>query len=91
MVCGGRDHLCGVFYGLGLFVEWPFLADTASAWNIAVIHTCFNVAVEILQVSEGKLEAHEYLNALKAGELTESAAFQQRFARYRAQYTFPEE
>ena len=33
-----------VFYGLGLFIDWAFLADTCSAWNIAVIHTCFNVA-----------------------------------------------
>ena len=43
------------------------------------------------QVAEGKLEAHEYLNALKAGELHESAAFTERFARYKAQYAFPEE
>lgn len=43
------------------------------------------------QMAEGKLEAHEYLNALKAGELHESAAFAEHFARYRAQYAFPEE
>ena len=42
-------------------------------------------------MSEGKLEAHEYLNALKSGDLRESAAFAERFARYKAQYTFPEE
>lgn len=29
---------------------------------------CFNMAVELLQVSTGKLEAHEYPNALVAGE-----------------------
>jgi hypothetical protein len=45
----------------------------------------------MLQVAEGKLEAHEYLNALKAGELHESAAFTERFVRYKAQYAFPEE
>ena len=45
----------------------------------------------MLQVSEGKLEAHEYLNALKAGELHESAAFTERFARYKARYAFPED
>ncbi len=33
-----------VFYGLGLFIDWKFLGDTVAAWNIAVIHTCFNVA-----------------------------------------------
>ena len=80
-----------VFYGLGLFIDWAFLADTCSAWNIAVIHTCSNVAVEMLQVSEGKLETHEYLNALKSGELHESAAYVERFAKYKAKYAFPEE
>ena len=50
-----------------------------------------NMTVDILQVAEGKLEAHEYINALKAGELHESAAFSERFARYKAQYAFPED
>ena len=45
----------------------------------------------MLQVTEGKLEAHEYLNALKAGELHESAAFAEQFAQYKAQYALPEE
>ena len=52
---------------------------------------CSNEAVEMLQVSEGKLETHEYLNALKSGELHESAAYVERFAKYKAKYTFPEE
>lgn len=67
------------------------MAHPLDAWDIAVIHTCFNVAVEMLQVAEGKLDAREYLNALKAGELYESTAFTERFARYKAQYAFPEE
>ena len=50
-----------------------------------------NMTVDILQVAEGKLEAHEYINALKASELHESAAFSERFARYKAQYAFPED
>ena len=78
-----RDGLCSVEYG---FV----LEDLLTAIERTADH-CSNVAVEILQVSEGKLEAHEYLNALKAGELQESAAFAERFARYKAQYSFPEE
>ena len=78
-----RDGLCTVEYG---FV----LEDLLTACERAADH-CSNVAVEMLQVSEGKLEAHEYLNALKAGELHESAAFAERFARYKAQYEFPEE
>ena len=78
-----RDGLCKVEYG---FV----LDDLLTALERTADH-CSNMAVEILQVAEGKLEAPEYLNALKAGELHESAAFAERFARYKAQYAFPEE
>ena len=78
-----RDGLCTVEYG---FV----LEDLLTSFERTADH-CSNVAVEMLQVAEGKLEAHEYLNALKAGELHESAAFAERFARYKAQYAFPEE
>ena len=78
-----RDGKCSVEYG---FV----LDDLLTALERTADH-CSNIAVEMLQVSEGKLEAHEYLNALKAGELHESAAFSERFARYKAQYAFPEE
>lgn len=78
-----RDGLCSVEYG---FV----LEDLLTAFERSADH-CSNVAVEILQVSEGKLEAHEYLNSLKSGELQESAAFAERFARYKAQYSFPED
>ena len=62
-----REGTCSVEYG---FV----LEDLLTAFERSADH-CSNVAVEILQVSEGKLEAHEYLNSLKAGELQESAAF----------------
>ena len=78
-----RDGLCTVEYG---FV----LEDLLTACERTADH-CSNVAVEMLQVTEGKLEAHEYLNALKAGELHESAAFAEQFAQYKAQYAFPEE
>ena len=78
-----RDGLCTVEYG---FV----LDDLLTACERTADH-CSNIAVEMLQVAEGKLEAHEYLNALKAGELHESAAFSERFARYKAQYAFPED
>ncbi len=78
-----RDGLCTVEYG---FV----LEDLLTACERTADH-CSNVAVEMLQVSEGKLEAHEYLNALKAGELHESAAFAEQFAKYKARYAFPEE
>ena len=78
-----RDGLCTVEYG---FV----LEDLLTACERTADH-CSNVEVEMLQVAEGKLEAHEYLNALKAGELYESAAFAEQFAQYKAQYAFPEE
>ena len=78
-----RDGLCTVEYG---FV----LDDLLTSCERTADH-CSNIAVEMLQVAEGKLEAHEYLNALKAGELHESAAFAEQFAHYKAKYAFPEE
>ncbi len=78
-----RDGECSVEYG---FV----LEDILTAYERSADH-CSNMAVEMLQVAEGKLEAHEYLGALKAGELSESAKFAERFQKYRAEYTFPEE
>ena len=78
-----RDGLCSVEYG---FV----LEDLLTAFERSADH-CSNVGVEILQVAEGKLEAHEYLNSLKSGQLQESAAFAEQFARYKAKYAFPEE
>lgn len=78
-----RDGRCSVEYG---FV----LEDLLTACERTADH-CSNVAIEMMQVSEGKLEAHEYLNALKAGELHESVAFSEQFARYKEQYSFPEE
>ncbi len=78
-----RDGLCTVEYG---FV----LEDILTDYERSADH-CSNVAVEMLQVAEGKLEAHEYLNALKGGMLQESAQFSERFQKYRAKYVFPEE
>ena len=78
-----RDGRCSVEYG---FV----LEDLLTACERTADH-CSNMAIEMLQVSEGKLEAHEYLNALKAGELHESAAFAEQFARYKEEYAFPDE
>ena len=78
-----RDGLCSVEYG---FV----LEDLLTAYERSADH-CSNVAVEMLQVSEGKLEAHEYLNALKGGQLQESAQFSERFQKFRERYSFPDE
>ena len=78
-----RDGLCTVEYG---FV----LDDILTACERTADH-CSNIAVEMMQVAEGKLEAHEYLHALKSGALHESAAYAERFERYKAQYTFADE
>jgi len=78
-----RDGLCTVEYGF-------ILEDLLTAYERSADH-CSNVAIEMLQVSEGKLEAHEYLNALKDGKLSESAQFTERFKKYRARYVFPDE
>ncbi len=77
-----RDGICTVEYR---FV----LEDLLTAYERIADH-CSNVAVEMLQVAEGKLEAHEYLNALKSGALTESVAYAEQFQKYRAQYGLPE-
>ena len=78
-----REGMCTVEYG---FV----LEDMLTAFERTADH-CSNVAVETMQVAEGKLEAHEYLNALKSGELQESVAFAEQFAKYKARYSFPDE
>lgn len=78
-----RDGMCTVEYG---FV----LEDLLTAYGRTADH-CSNVAIEMLQVAEGKLEAHEYLGALKAGQLQESAQFTKRFNSYKEKYAFPEE
>ena len=78
-----RDGICTVEHG---FV----VEDMLTAFGRTADH-CSNVAVEILQVSEGKLEAHEYLSALKSGKLTESAAYSERMERYTHDYFIDDE
>ena len=46
---------------------------------------------ELPNIKDKETVKEAYLNALKAGELRESAAFSDRFAWYKAQYAFPEE
>ena len=76
-----RQGTCTVEYG---FV----LDDLLTAYERIADH-CSSVAVEMLQVAAGKLERHEYLGALKAGELRESALFRQRYQEFRERYAFP--
>lgn len=78
-----RDGVCSTEYG---FV----LEDLLTSYERIADH-CSNVAVEMLQVSEGKLEAHEYLGALKSGQLDESAKYSERYRKYQQRYSFPDE
>ena len=78
-----RDGKCTVEYG---FV----LDDLLTSYERIADH-CSNVAVEMLQSAADKMEVHEYLNALRAGELDESVKYNQRIGVYTARYQFPEE
>ena len=78
-----RDGKCTVEYG---FV----LDDLLTSWERSADH-CSNVAVEMLQSVAGKMDAHEYLNALKSGQLQESKHYNELYNRFRSQYTFKSE
>ena len=78
-----RDGKCTVEYG---FV----LDDLLTSYERIADH-CSNMAVEMLQSAEDKMEVHEYLNALRAGELDESVKYNQRIGKYTERYQFPGE
>lgn len=78
-----RNGKCTVEYG---FV----LEDLLTAYERIADH-CSNIAIEMLQAAEGKMDAHEYLGALKAGELRESEIFEERYEKYLKKYSFPSE
>ena len=78
-----RDGKCTVEYG---FV----LDDLLTSYERIADH-CSNIALEMLQSAEDKMDVHEYLNALRAGELDESANYNQRIGQYTERYQFPEE
>ena len=78
-----RDGKCTVEYG---FV----LDDLLTSFERIADH-CSNMAIEMLQSAEDKMEIHEYLNALRAGELDESAKYNQRIDQYTERYQFPAE
>jgi len=77
-----RDGQCRIEYG--------FVLDDLLTACERVADRCSNIAVEMLQVAEGKMEAHGYLGALKAGELDESDKFNRRYEKYLAMYAFPD-
>ena len=74
-----REGQCSVEYGIDL-------GNLLNSYNRSAAH-CSNVAVEMLQASEGKLEAHEYLGELKAGNLEESAKYQEHYNNYRSRFS----
>ena len=77
-----RNGQCTVEYGLAL-------DDLLTSYERVADH-CSNIAVEMLQVSEDKMEAHEYLEALHSGEAAESELFEERLEKYKERYAFPE-
>ena len=78
-----RDGRCTVEYG---FV----LDDLLTSYERIADH-CSNIALEMLQSAEDKMEIHEYLNALRAGELDESDNYNKRIDQYTERYHFPDE
>ena len=78
-----RDGKCTVEYG---FV----LDDLLTSYERIADH-CSNVAAEMIQSAADKMEVHEYLEALKAGELDESVQYLNNYQRYSQRYTFPKE
>ena len=78
-----RDGKCTVEYG---FV----LDDLLTSYERIADH-CSNIALEMLQSAEDKMDVHEYLNALRAGELDESTNYNKRIDQYTARYQFPNE
>ena len=78
-----REGVCTVDMG---FV----LDDLLTAFSRIADH-CSNVAVEMIQGNEGRMDAHEYLTALKDGTSEESEQFENRFEKYKERYVFPEE
>ncbi len=77
-----RDGKCTVEYG---FV----LDDLLTAFERIADH-CSSIAVEMLQTAKGKMDAHEYLEALKAGKLDESREFEAQFEKQKKLFVFPE-
>ena len=72
-------------------VEYGFVLDDLLTGYERIADHCSSVAVEMMQMSAGRMERHEYLGALKAGELSESEQYNRRFEEYRQRYAFPEE
>ncbi|MBQ2961279.1 MAG: Na/Pi cotransporter family protein [Oscillospiraceae bacterium] len=78
-----REGLCTVEYGITL-------EDLLNSYSRCAAH-CSNVAVEMMQASEGRLESHEYLEALKSGSLEESARYTEHYNNYRSRFSIPEQ
>ena len=68
-----------LFYGIGVFVDWKFLSSAAAPWDIAVIHTCFNVAATaILLPMNDLLVKLAYLFIPSQGVVQETALLDER-------------
>ena len=47
---------------------------------------CSNIAVALIETTQGSFETHEYLNEVKTGS---SQSFQERYQHYLEKYPFP--
>jgi phosphate:Na+ symporter len=72
-------------------VEYGFVLDDLLTSYERIADHCSNIAAEMIQSAEDKMKVHEYLEALKSGQLDESAQYDSNFRRYAARYTFPDE
>ena len=76
-----RNGRCSVTYG--------FVLDDLLTSCERVADHCSNIAVEMLQSAQGRMDAHEYLGALRSGELDESEKYEKRLEACKARYVFP--
>ena len=69
-------------------IEYGFVLDDLLTNYERIADHCSNIAVALIEVAEDRFDTHEYLNFVKSGA---SANFEQRYEKYRGQYTFPQE
>ncbi len=67
-------------------LEFGFVLDDLLTSYERVADHCSNIAVAMIEVAEDRFDTHEYLNAVKNGEI--SSDFAKRFEKYRGRYTF---
>ncbi len=70
-------------------LEYGFVLDDLLTNCERVADHCSNLAVEIIQVAEDQLNAHEYLTALKSGAGDNGGEFRKNYEKFKELYAFP--